>query len=109
MNAAVNISSQGVNTNVEPVLRRVLQEARKEHQQMNEMFALMGWEGLPDALKIEIKDDISAMVKELKGQYSTRDPHVERRRRRVVYWVDMFKDGACSKQTAIDALRVRSL
>jgi len=34
---------------------------------------------------------------------------VERRRQRVVYWVNNFKDNICSLKTAVDALRVRSL
>ena len=109
MNAAVNISSKSKKSNIEPVLRRVLKEARQQHQQLQQMFELMGWGGLPDMLKMEIKDDISAMVEELKGQYSSCDPHVNRRRRRVVYWVNAYIDGICSAETAADALRIRSL
>ena len=109
MNTAVNSSLNREKNNIEPVLRKVLKEARQQHQQLQQMFELMGWGALPDLLKIEIKDDISAMVKELKGQYSSCDPHVNRRRRRVVYWVNAYIDGICSAKTAAEALRVRSL
>lgn len=109
MNTAANISSKNIKNNIEPVLRKVLKDAQQEYQQLQQMFKLMGWSDLPDALKAEIKNDVSAMVNELTGHYSSCDPHVERRRRRVVYWVETFRQGICSKQTAIDALRVRSL
>lgn len=109
MNAAVNISEQQGTANMEPVLRKVLKEAEREHQQLQQMFKLMGWGDLPDALKIEIKDDVSALVEELKGRYSSCDPAVGRRRQRVVHWVDSYQDGLCSLQTAVEALRIRSL
>lgn len=95
--------------NVEPVLRKVLIEAEKEHRDLQEVFGLMGWGELPDALKIEIKDDVSAMVDELQGQYSSCDPFVERRRKSVTYWVNCFMDGICSLETAIKALKVKKL
>lgn len=109
MNAAVNTPQQHAKSNIEPVLRKVLKEAKREHKQLQQTFQLMGWGDLPDALKMEIKDDVSAMVKELEGQYSSCDPHVSRRRQRVVHWVNSFRDGICSIDTAIEALRVRSL
>lgn len=109
MNAAVNISAQQTTSNMEPMLRKVLKEAEQEHRQLQQMFKLMGWGDLPDALKMEIKEDVSAMVDELQGQYSSCDPHVDRRRQRVVHWINSYTDGICSLQTAIKALRVRSL
>lgn len=109
MNTAIKTSQKRLDVNLEPVLRKVLKEAEKEHQKLQEMFDLMGWGDLPDALKMEIKDDVSAMVDELQGQYSSCDPHVARRRRRVVHWVESFRDGICSLQTAIDALHIKKL
>lgn len=106
MNAAIRTSRQ-TQPNLEPVLVKVLREAEKEHRELQEMFELMGWGDLPDALKIEIKDDVAAMVSELKGQYSSCDPFVVRRRKRVVHWVESFRDGICSLKTAIDVLRVK--
>ncbi|MCW9706670.1 hypothetical protein [Fodinibius salsisoli] len=109
MNTAVNIADTQSVKSMEPVLRRVLQDAEQEHKELQQIFTLMGWGGLPDALKMEIKDDVTAMVRELKGHYSSCDPHVARRRERVVYWVECFKDDVCSLETAIEALKVRSL
>jgi hypothetical protein len=109
MNTAIKTSQRQAKVNLEPVLQKVIREAEKEHRELQEMFELMGWGDLPDALKMEIKDDVAAMVDELRGQYSSCDPHVMRRRQRVVYWVNNFKDDICSLKTAIDALRVRSL
>jgi vacuolar-type H+-ATPase catalytic subunit A/Vma1 len=109
MNTAKTITQKYSTANMEPVLRKVLKEAEQEHEELQEMFRLMGWEALPDALKIEIKDDVSAMVDELQGNYSSCDPHVARRRRRVIHWVNSFLDDICSLETAIEALRVRRL
>lgn len=94
---------------VEPLLREAFLEAEKEHKELQEIFALMGWEDLPDALKVEIKEDVSSMVDELRGQYSSCDPYVKRRRQSVTYWVNCYKDGICSLNTAIQALKVKSL
>lgn len=109
MNTATKITQRKPETKLEPVLRKVLIEAEQEHRELQNMFELMGWGDLPDALKIEIKDDVSAMVDELQGQYSSCDPHVARRRRSVVYWVNNFLNDVCSLATAIDALRVKKL
>lgn len=109
MNTVTQTSQKTLDTNLEPVLRKVLKEAEQEHRELQNMFKLMGWGDLPDALKMEIKDDVSAMVKELRGQYSSCDPHVARRRRSVVHWVQSYCDGICSLQTAIDALHIKSL
>ena len=109
MNSVIKTSHKPLDTNLEPVLRKVLREAEKEHRELQDMFKLMGWSDIPDALKMEIKDDVSAMVDELKGQYSSCDPHVERRRQRVVHWVESYRDGICSLDTAIDALHIKPL
>lgn len=95
--------------NIEPVLRKAFIEAEKEHRALQEIFELMGWGDLPDALKMEIKEDVASMVDELKGQYSSCDPYVKKRRQSVTYWVNCYKDGICSLRTAIDALKVRKL
>ena len=94
---------------VEPVLRKAFIEAEKEHKKLQEIFSLLGWENLPDALKVEIKDDVSFMVDELRGQYSSCDPFVKKRRQSVTYWVNCYQDGICSLNTAIEALKVRKL
>ncbi|WP_445664773.1 hypothetical protein [Fodinibius sp. AD559] len=109
MNTAIKTTQKSLGTNLEPVLRKVLKEAEKEHRELQEMFKLMGWGDIPDALKLEVKDDVSAMVNELKGQYSSCDPYVDRRRQRVVYWIENYREGLCSLDTAIDALHIKSL
>ncbi len=109
MNTAIKTSQKRLDTNLEPVLRKVLKEAEKEHRELQQMFELMGWGDLPDELKMEIKEDVAAMVDELQGQYSSCDEHVARRRRSVVHWVESFRDGICSLQTAIDALHIKKL
>jgi len=111
MNAAIQ-SDQAKGKSVfrvEPVLQQLLTEAREEHRRLQEMFRLMGWQDLPDRLKMEIKDDVSAIVEELEGQYSTCDPFVLKRRARVDYWVNCFQDGVCSLETALEALSVNRL
>lgn len=109
MNAAIKKDTLNDTFEVEPVLRKVLIEAEQEHDHLQEMFQLLGWGELPDKLKIEIKDDVSAIVDELNGQYSTCDPHVKRRRQSVDYWVSCYRDGICSLETAVQALKVRKL
>lgn len=109
MKTAVKKAQSAASFEVEPVLRRVLVEAEQEHRQLQETFSLMGWEDLPDTLKMEIKDDVSAMVDELQGRYSTNDPNVLRRRESVTWWVNCYREGICSLETAIGALRVRKL
>jgi len=109
MNTAIKITQNRSATNLEPVLRKVLKEAEQQHRELQQMFELMGWAELPDRLKIEIKDDVSAMVRELEGQYSTCDPHILRRRKSVTYWVNCYLDGICSLNTAIEALAVKKL
>jgi hypothetical protein len=109
MNTAIKSQSNQAYANLEPVLHKVLKEAEKEHRELQQMFELMGWGELPDTLKIEIKDDVVAMVKELQGNYSSCDPYVAQRRKRVVYWVECFLDNICTLETAIEALRIKKL
>ncbi|MDX1618251.1 MAG: hypothetical protein R3224_05665 [Balneolaceae bacterium] len=109
MKTTLNIQSPDTKFQVEPVLRKVLVEAEQEHKKLQEIFELMGWGDLPDELKIEIKDDVSAMVDELQGQYSSCDPFVHKRRESVCYWVSCYQDGICSLKTAVNALKVKRL
>ncbi len=108
-NAAFKIQKPIQSFDVQPLLTKVLKEAEQDHQKLQNVFAMMGWGNLPDALKVEIEDDVNAMVQELEGQYSSCDPYVQKRRERVTYWVNCFQDGICSLDTAVDALKVRAL
>ena len=92
-----------------PVLKRIQQESIEEYNEMQQAFNLMGWGDLPDALKIEIHEDIKFMVEELQGRYSSCDPFVKKRRESIHYWVSCFQDGICSLDTAINALKVKAL
>lgn len=93
----------------EPLLKRLLDEAKKEEKDVREVLALMGWGALPEELAIEIKEDIRAFRQELEGVYSSCDPFVQKRRQRVDYWVRLYLAGDCSLETAVSALRVKSL
>lgn len=94
---------------VTPLLKRIKKESASEYSEMQEAFTLMGWGTLPDNLKIEIYNDVKFMVQELKGMYSSCDPFVENRRNSVHFWVSSFKDGICSLEAAIKALKVKAL
>tara|TARA_R110000868_G_scaffold37111_4_gene131330 strand:- start:12468 stop:12815 length:348 start_codon:yes stop_codon:yes gene_type:complete len=98
-----------LNLFVAPLLKRIKKESASEYQEMQQAFILMGWEKLPDALKIEIYNDVKFMVQELKGMYSSCDPFVENRRNTVHFWVSSFQDNICSLEAAILALKVKSL
>lgn len=92
-----------------PILKRIKRESEQEYTEMQEAFTLMGWGDLQDQLKVEIHDDVKFMVKELKGQFSSCDPFVKRRRESVVYWVNCVQDGICSLEAAVRALKVKPL
>lgn len=92
-----------------PVLKRIQRESLEEYNEMQQAFNLMGWGGLPDALKLEIHNDVRFMVEELKGRFSSCDPFVKRRRESIHYWVSCFQDGICSLEAAIKALKVKAL
>lgn len=94
---------------VTPLLERIKKESAREFEEMQTAFSLLGWGDLPDELKIEIYDDVRYMVKELNGYYSSCDEFVKRRRQRVHYWVENFREGICTKETAIQALKVKPL
>ncbi|MEX0593949.1 MAG: hypothetical protein WD115_04175 [Balneolaceae bacterium] len=92
-----------------PLLDRILVEARTEDREIHQVLTLMGWEPLPDELVLEIKEDIRAFCRELEGRYASCDPFVIRRRHRVDYWVRQYLDGACTLETAVNALHVSPL
>lgn len=92
-----------------PVLKRIQKESIEEYNEMQQAFNLMGWGDLPDALKIEIHEDIKFMVEELKGRFSSCDPFVKRRRESIHYWVSCYQDGICTLEAAIKALKVKGL
>ena len=101
--------SSSLNLFVTPLLKRIKKESAQEYVEMQQTFELMGWGELPDELKIEVYDDVRYMVLELKGMYSSCDPHVERRRNTVHFWVSSFQDSICTLEAAIRGVKVKSL
>ena len=102
-------TSKEINVFVAPLLHRIKKESVNEYVEMQEAFTLMGWEKLPDDIKIEIYDDVRFMVKELKGLYSTCDPFIQKRRERVHFWVQSFIDKIATKQAVIRALKIKAI
>ena len=94
---------------IRPLLARISSESEREYQELQQVFSLLGWLEVPDVLKVEIYDDVRAMVEELQGSYSSCDPYVRNRRNRVHYWVQSFLDWNTSLNTAIEALKIQSL
>lgn len=92
-----------------PLLSRIKNESIEEFREMEQAFELMGWGALPASLKIEIYEDVKAMVMELKGLYCSHSEFVDRRRNTVHYWVSAFQDGICSLQAAIKALKIKTI
>ncbi|MCH8494080.1 MAG: hypothetical protein LAT57_00425 [Balneolales bacterium] len=99
-----------------PVLRPVDAKLVKRVQRKNtllveteEIFMLMGWNHIPDTLKLTIAIDMMGFQDEIKGLFSTRDQNVLNRRKRIFYWVNNFLDGECELNTAVDALKVSYL
>ena len=104
-----SVTSTSSNLFVAPLLNRIKTESARQFNEMQQAFDLLGWELLPDELKIEIYDDVHFMVLELKGLYSSCDPHVQRRRESVHFWVQSYLDGICSKNAAMKALKIKQL
>lgn len=72
----------------------------------SEMLEAMGWTDIPTELKRSVAIDVIGYRDELLGLYSTRDPHVMARRRSVYWWVEAYRSGTCSLETALDALKM---
>ncbi|MCC5915582.1 MAG: hypothetical protein JJU46_14500 [Balneolaceae bacterium] len=85
----------------------IFRKAAIEYRKTQQMFEMMGWGELPEELKLTIEQDVKGYVDELEGSYCTSCAYVQRRRKRVDYWVNCFLDGICSEKTAVDALRVK--
>ena len=103
------VTPKASNLFIAPLLNRIKKESAREYSEMQQAFELMGWELLPDELKIEIYDDVRFMVMELKGLFSSNDPHVHRRRESVHFWVQSYLDGICSKDAALNVLKIKQL
>lgn len=87
----------------------IFRKAAIEYRKTQQMFDLMGWGELSEELKLTIEQDVKGYVDELEGQYCSSCAYVQRRRKRVDYWVNCYLDGICSEKTAVEALRVHPL
>jgi hypothetical protein len=69
----------------------------------SEMYHLLGWDSLGDAFKELVESDIQDYVASIINE----EPVIaaqEQRRRRIIYWIDAYRSGMCSEQTALAAL-----
>lgn len=104
MSTAVKLYNQQLPDN--PTLTKVETERTHEDLALNEIYETMGWGDLPYRLKFEIALDVVGFYDELRGMYSTRDPYVLARRKRVVYWINNYRSGNCSLKTVLNALKI---
>lgn len=73
---------------------------------ISEFIAAMGWRELPAELLDVILDDIKGFYNEVTGLYCTRDEFVMNRRKSVIYWVDCYRKGICTLDTALSMLKL---
>lgn len=93
----------------EPLLFSIFHKAETEYRQIEQMFALLGWQELPNEIKLNIEEDVKGYIDELHGRYSTSCKLVQSRRERVDFWVNSYLDGVCTSDTAAEALKVNWL
>jgi len=101
MNTALTLQPEKAHTKT---LKKVELNFRKEARALNDAFALLGWQDLPNELKNEIVMDVAGMVNELNGKYCSIDAGVDKRRKRVTYWVECYRRHICTLETAVNAL-----
>lgn len=78
-------------------------------RESRDIFELMGWEQLPESIKLVIAIDLVGFRDELNGLYSTKDPYVLARRRTIYYWINQYLHHICSADTVEQALEVLNL
>lgn len=93
----------------EPALFSIFHKAETEFRQIEQMFSMLGWGDLPNELKLAIEEDVKGYIDELHGNYSTNCPLVQRRRESVDFWINSYRDGVCTLDTASGALKVKTL
>ena len=70
----------------------------------SEVLEMLGWARMPAALISAIDKDLEEFVREFKGHYSTVDERIRQRRDRIQYWMNNYKNGICSLDTAYSAM-----
>lgn len=108
MTTALKLHNQQSNTETPVVLHKIDNALEAEDERLNQIYEAMGWGDLPYRLKFEIALDIVGFYDELTGLYSTRDPFVLARRKRVLYWINNYRSGNCTLETAVSALKINS-
>jgi len=71
----------------------------------SEMFHSLGWSDLKPRIKAIIEPDIHEYVRTLLDGEPINSAK-EQRRRQILYWIEAFRSGMCSEETALDALRL---
>jgi hypothetical protein len=69
----------------------------------SEMYHALGWSDLKPKLKALIEPDIIEYVRTLLDGEPI-NAAKEQRRRQILYWVEAYRTGMCTEQTAMDAL-----
>jgi hypothetical protein len=69
----------------------------------SELYHLLGWGDLSRAIKELVEPDIHDYVSTIINEEPVLAAQ-EQRRRRIVYWIDAYRSGMCSEQTALSAL-----
>lgn len=69
----------------------------------SELYHLLGWGDLSTALKVLVEPDIHDYVSTIINEELVVAAQ-EQRRKRIIYWIDAFRSGMCTEQTALAAL-----
>lgn len=69
----------------------------------SELYHLLGWGDLTPALKVLVEPDIHDYVSTIINEELVVAAQ-EQRRKRIIYWIDAFRSGMCTEQTALAAL-----
>lgn len=107
MNTALKLSDSSF-SEVESPLQKVDTTYQNEDERLNQIYDALGWGDLPYRLKFQIAPDVVGYYDELIGMYSTCDPFVLARRKRVLYWINNYREGNCTLNTAVQALKIAS-
>lgn len=69
----------------------------------SELYHLLGWGDLTPALMVLVEPDIHDYVSTIINEELVVAAQ-EQRRKRIIYWIDAFRSGMCTEQTALAAL-----
>lgn len=104
MNAALAVSQTKYSRSKQKRRSRKLTSINVPKLQKQELLETLGWSGIPLTLYKAIENDLELFMKEHLENHSTIDGNVRARRNRIQYWVNNYKNGICSLDTALLAL-----